>query len=99
CDTWNGVYGREIHRRKPVQFSIRTLSPEKARTACLVLAVHAGTTLPKSTLAADKLAGGALRRALAGGDLAEKSGATLLLRGHDGLAAERVLLLRLGERA
>jgi leucyl aminopeptidase len=71
----------------------------RAKTGCLVLAVQAGATLSRTTLAADKLAGGALRRALAAGDLAEKTGATLLLRGIAGLSAERVLLLRLGERA
>jgi len=81
-----------------VQFSIRAVSPEQAKTACLVLGVQGGETLPRSTQAADKAAGGALRRALAAGDLAEKSGSTLLLRDVAGLAAERVLLLRLGER-
>jgi leucyl aminopeptidase len=82
-----------------VQFSIRTMSPEKAKTGCLVLGVQQGTTLSRSAQAADKAAAGALRRALAGGDLAEKPGSTLLLRSIAGLAAERVLLLRLGERA
>ena len=81
-----------------MQFSIRTLSPEKAKTGCLVLAVQGAETLARATLAADKAARGALRRALAGGDLPEKTGSTLLLRGVPGLAAERVLLLRLGER-
>ncbi|MFY9314759.1 MAG: M17 family peptidase N-terminal domain-containing protein, partial [Burkholderiales bacterium] len=82
-----------------MQFSIRAQSPEKARTACLVLAVHAGDALARGALAADKLARGALRRLLAGGDLAEKAGSTLLLHGIAGLPAERILLLRLGERA
>jgi len=82
-----------------VQFSIRSQAPEKAKTGCLVLAVQAGEGLARTTLAADRLAGGALRRLLAGGDLGEKAGSTLLLRGVAGLAAERVLLLRLGERA
>ncbi len=81
-----------------MQFSIRAVSPEQAKTGCLVLGVQGGETLPRSTQAADKAARGALRRALAAGDLAEKSGSTLLLRGVAGLAAERVLLLRLGER-
>ena len=82
-----------------MQFSIRSQAPEKAKTGCLVLAVQAGDGLARTTLAADKLAGGALRRLLAGGDLGDKAGSTLLLRGVAGLAAERVLLLRLGERA
>jgi len=63
-----------------------------------VLGVLSGETLTRAAQAADKIAGGALRRALAGGDLAEKAGATLLLRAVAGLPAERVLLLRLGER-
>jgi leucyl aminopeptidase len=92
-------YLRRFSEEKPVQFSIRTLAPEKAKTGCLVLAVHAAQSLARAGLAADKAARGALRRALARGDLAEKAGATLLLHGVDGLAAERVLLLRLGERA
>ena len=81
-----------------MQFSIRTLAPEKAKTCCLVLAVAGGQTLSRAAQAADRIAGGALRRALAGGDLAEKTGATLLLRALPGLAAERVLLLRLGDK-
>jgi leucyl aminopeptidase len=82
-----------------VQFSIRTIAPEKAKTGCVVLAVGAGEALSRSAQAADRAAAGALRRALAAGDLAEKAGSTLLLRGVAGLAAERVLLVRLGERA
>ena len=82
-----------------MQFSIRTLAPEKAKTGCLVLAVQDADKLPRESRAADKAAGGALRRALAGGDLPEKAGSTLLLRAVAGLAAERVLLLRLGARA
>ena len=81
-----------------MQFSIRALAPEKAKTGCLVLAVHAGGGLSRSAQLADKSAGGALRRALAKGDLAGKAGATLLLQGVAGLAAERVLLVSLGER-
>jgi leucyl aminopeptidase len=86
-----------------VEFSIRTLSPAQssggAKTGCLVLAVLGGTTLSRTALAADKAARGALRAALARNDLAEKAGSTLLLPAPAGLLAERVLLLRLGERA
>ena len=81
-----------------MQFSIRALSPAQAKTACLVLGVQGGVTLPRATQAVDRAARGALRRALAGGDLAAKTGSTLLLRDVPGLAAARVLLLRLGER-
>ncbi len=81
-----------------MQFSIRALTPEKAKTACLVLAVFAGNSLARAAQAADKAAAGALRRVLAQGDLAAKAGATLLLQQIPGIAAERVLLVSLGER-
>jgi leucyl aminopeptidase len=85
-----------------VQFSIRTLAPEKAKTGCLVLAVHAGANtgnfLLRAAQLADKAAKGALRQILAKGDLAAKAGSTLLLQEIPGLAAERVLLVSLGER-
>ena len=86
-----------------MQFSIRTLAPEKARTGCLVLGVFkdkdgAGGALTRAAQRADRAAGGAIRDALAQGDLAARSGSTLLLRRLPGLAAERVLLVRLGER-
>ena len=81
-----------------MQFSIRALAPDKARTGCLVLAVQAGA-LMRAGLIADRTASGALRRALAQGDLGSKAGSTLLLQRIAGLAAERVLLVSLGERS
>jgi len=85
-----------------VQFSIRAVAPEKARTGCLVLGVFkdgtsAGTTLTRAAQRADRAAGGAIRAALAQGDLSARKGTTLLLRRLSGLAAERVLLVGLGE--
>jgi leucyl aminopeptidase len=82
-----------------VQFSIRTQAPEKVQSACLVLAVYEGKILSRTAQAADKAAGGALKHALAQGDLAAKAGATLLLHNPRGLAAARVLLVSLGARA
>jgi len=83
--------------RSVVEFSIRSLAPERAKTGCLVLGVH-GSALAKAGRQADKAAQGALRKVLAQGDLAAKAGATLLLQRLPGLAAERVLLVGLGER-
>ncbi len=86
-----------------MQFSIRTLAPEKAKAGCLVLAVHGGNAadraLGRAARLADRAAQGALRRALAQGDLAGKAGSTLLLQRVAGLAADRVLLVSTGERA
>jgi leucyl aminopeptidase len=63
------------------------------------LAIQSGGALSRSAQLVDKASQGALRRALAQGDLASKSGATLLLQGVAGVVASRVLLVSLGERA
>jgi leucyl aminopeptidase len=85
-----------------VEFSIKALSPESVKTGCLVLGAwrseKGGGELTGPAQQADRAARGALRQALAQGDLAGRTGATLLLRGVAGLAAERVLLVGLGER-
>ncbi len=81
-----------------MEFSIKTLAPERAKTGCLVLGVYPDGGLTQAAQLADRAAGGALRRALALGDLTGKPGSTLLLRDLKGLAAQRVLLVGLGER-
>jgi leucyl aminopeptidase len=79
-----------------MQFSIKALSPESAKTGCVVLGIHSGRELTPAAKRVDQAARGALRKAL--GDLSGKTGSTLLLRGVPGVAAERVLLVGLGER-
>jgi leucyl aminopeptidase len=79
-----------------VEFSIKTLSPESAKTGCVVLGVHAGHELTPAAKRVDQASKGALRKAL--GDVSGKTGSTLLLRSLPGVAAERVLLVGLGER-
>ncbi len=89
-----------------MQFSIRAAAPERAKTGCLVLGIYkaggAGAAqlaqLTRAAQAADRAAGGQLREVLAHGDLSAKAGATLLLHKVSGLAAERVLLVGLGEQ-
>jgi leucyl aminopeptidase len=93
-----------------VQFSTTSVAPALAKTGCLVLGVlgggsggraggaRGGLELGRAARGADRAAGGALARVLAQGDLAAKAGSTLLLRQLAGLAAERVLLVALGER-
>ncbi len=79
-----------------MEFSIKTLSPETAKAGCVVLGVHPGQELTPAARRVDQAAKGALRKAL--GDLAARAGSTLLLRALPGVAAERVLLVSLGER-
>jgi leucyl aminopeptidase len=79
-----------------MQFSIKTLAPEAAKAGCVVLGVHAGQELTPAAKRVDQASRGALKKAL--GDLAGRAGSTLLLRSLPGVAAERVLLVGLGER-
>jgi len=86
-----------------VEFSIRALAPERAKTACLVLGVFKGKTAAQGELTpaarrVDRASRGALRSVLAQGDLSGRAGSTTLLRQLAGLAAERVLLVGLGEK-
>jgi len=86
-----------------VEFSIRAAAPDKAKTGCLVLGIYKSASasapqLTRAVQAADRAAGGRLREVLAHGDLSAKAGATLLLHKVSGLAAERVLLVGLGEQ-
>ena len=62
----------------------------------MVLGIHSSQELTPAAKRVDQAARGALRKAL--GDLSGKAGSTLLLRALPGIAAERVLLVGLGER-
>ncbi|HET7672641.1 MAG TPA: leucyl aminopeptidase [Burkholderiales bacterium] len=79
-----------------MEFSIKTLSPETAKTGVVVLGVHSEKELTPAARRVDQRSRGALKAALA--DLSGKVGSTLLLRALPGVAAERVLLVGLGAR-
>ena len=79
-----------------MEFSIKALSPEAAKTGCVVLGVHAQKQLTPAARRVDERSRGALRAAL--DDLPGRTGATLLLRALPGVSAERVLVVSLGER-
>jgi leucyl aminopeptidase len=80
-----------------MEFSIKALSPEKKKTGCLVLGVWQGATLTRAAQVADKAAAGRIAKVLRHGDMSGRAGSTLLLHGVDGIAADRVLLVGLGE--
>src|SRR5574341_2614355 len=80
---------------RPVEFSIKPLAPETAKTGCVVVGVHQGGTLTPAARRVDQRSKGALKRALH--DISGRTGSTLLLRALPGVAAERVLLVGLGE--
>ncbi|BBO21598.1 MAG: leucyl aminopeptidase [Rhodocyclaceae bacterium] len=82
-----------------MEFSIKSLAPEKARCDCIVVGVFDSRKLSEPAQRLDKAAGGHLAGILRRGDMEGKAGATLLVHGAPRIAAERVLLVGLGKEA
>ncbi len=81
-----------------MEFSIKALSPEKKKTGCMVVGVWQGGSLTRGAQLADKASGGQVSAVLKQGDLSGRSGSSLLLHRPSGLAADRLLLVGLGEQ-
>ena len=82
-----------------MEFSTKIVSPEKAKTACIVVGIHESAKLSSSAAALDKASKQHIGAILKRGDMNGKAGSTLLLHHVPGVAAERVLLLGLGKDA
>jgi len=82
-----------------VEFTIKTVSPEKVRSCVLVVGVFADGALTASAQTLDKASKGKLSQLIKRGDLEDKAGASLMLHDLPGVAAERVLLVSLGKAA
>jgi leucyl aminopeptidase len=88
-----------------VEFSIKSGSPEKQRTATIVVGVFQSSNesreesrkLSAAAAAIDKASKNHLSKLLKSGDLDGKAGSTLLVHGVPGILAERVLLIGLGK--
>ena len=80
-----------------MEFSIKSGSPEKQRTACVVVGVFDSRklTLPAELL--DKAANGYISDIVRRGDMEGKAGSTLLLHNVPGTLCDRVLLIGLGK--
>lgn len=80
-----------------MEFSIKSGSPEKQRSACVVVGVFESRklTLPAELL--DKASGGYISDIVRRGDMEGKSGSTLLLHSVPGTLCDRVLLIGLGK--
>jgi len=81
-----------------VEFSIKSSSPDKAKTSCIVVGVFENRKLSAAAQLIDKAAKGHLTAILKQGDLDGKLGTTLLLLGVPDIAAQRVLLVGLGKQ-
>jgi leucyl aminopeptidase len=79
-----------------MEFSIKSGSPEKQRSGCVVVGVFEGRKLSASCQAIDGAAEGFVSEVLRKGDLEGTLGKTLLLHAVPGVPADRILLVGLG---
>ncbi len=79
-----------------MEFTVKSGSPEKQRTACIVVGVYESRRLSPTAEQLDQASGGALSSVMRRGDLEGKLGDVLLLHAVPQLAAERVLLVGCG---
>ena len=79
-----------------MEFSIKSGSPEKQRTACLVAGITEPRRLSPSAAALDKASRKYLSNLLRRGDITGKIGQSLLLHNVPGIAADRLLLIGCG---
>ena len=80
-----------------MEFSIRSGSPEKQRSACVVVGVFEPRKLSLPAEVIDNAARGYLSDLVRRGDMEGKAGSTLLLHNVPGTLADRVLLVGLGK--
>jgi leucyl aminopeptidase len=80
-----------------VEFSIKSGSPEKQRTACVVVGVYEPRKLSTPAEIIDRAANNFLSDILRRGDMEGKAGSTLLLHNVPGTLCDRVLLVGLGK--
>ena len=79
-----------------MEYSVKSGSPEKQRTAALVVGIHERRRMSPAARALDAATGGAIAQVLRRGDMDGKAGTTLLLHQLPGLFAQRVLLVGCG---
>jgi leucyl aminopeptidase len=82
-----------------LEFSTKSLAPERAPGACVVAGVFESRKLSAAAEALDRASGGALRAIVKRGDMDGKAGTIRMLYKIRRVAAERVLLVGLGKEA
>jgi leucyl aminopeptidase len=80
-----------------LEYAVKSGTPEKQRSGCLIVAVFEGRKLSTAARQIDQVTNGALAAILRRGDLDGRSGQTLLLHNLPGLPSERVLLVGAGK--
>ena len=82
-----------------MEYSIKSGSPEKQRSACVLAGVLESRKLTPAAQAIDDAGDGFLSALLRKGDMDGKIGQSLLLHNVPGMAAERLLLVGCGKQA
>ena len=82
-----------------MEFSIKSGTPEQQHTGCMVVGVFESSGLTAAGVELDRASQGYLNRILKRGDMQGKSGRTLLLHNVPRIAADRVLLVGLGQES
>ncbi|MCL1073754.1 leucyl aminopeptidase [Shewanella dokdonensis] len=80
-----------------MEFSVKSGSPEKQRSACIVVGVYEPRRLSGIAEQLDKISGGYISNLLRRGDLEGKTGQMLLLHHVDNVLSERILLVGCGK--
>jgi leucyl aminopeptidase len=80
-----------------MEFTIKSGSPEKQRSACVVVGVFDNRKLSLSAELIDRASNGYVSEIIRRGDMEGKLGSTLLLHNVRGTLADRVLLIGLGK--
>src|SRR5512140_651194 len=80
-----------------MEFTIKSGSPEKQRSACVVVGVFDNRKLSLSAELIDRASNGYISEIIRRGDMEGKLGSTLLVHNVRGTLAERVLLVGLGK--
>ncbi len=80
-----------------MEYSVKSGSPEKQRSACIVAGVFESRKLSDAATRIDEAAGGLIAGIVRRGDMDGKTGQTLLLHHVPGVVAERVLLVGCGK--
>src|ERR1044071_3042380 len=92
-------YGNKTQQREAraaMEFTIKSGSPEKQRSACVVVGVFDNRKLSLSAELIDRASNGYVSEIIRRGDMEGKLGSTLLLHNVRGTLAARVLLIGLG---
>ena len=82
-----------------MEYAIKSGSPEKQRSACLVAGVHESRKLTPAARALDDAGDRFLSKLLRRGDMDGKIGQSLLLHNVPGILADRLLLVGCGKQA